>query len=83
MTGSYDLLRLQRPLVRYAACEANNYAGHFSWGMTELDGYNGSDPQPMGTIPSNDYRFLYQIPQMEIANNDAVTAADQNPFKGQ
>ena len=83
VTGSYDLLRLQRPLVRYAACEANNYAGHFSWGMTELDGYNGSDPQPMGTIPSNDYRFLYQIPQMEIANNDAVTAADQNPFKGQ
>ena len=81
--GSYDLLRLQRPLVRYAACAANNYAGHFTWGMTELDGYNGADAQPKGTIPSNDYRFLYQIPQMEIANNEAVTSADQNPFKGQ
>lgn len=83
LTGSYDLLRLQRPLVRKAACAANNYAGHFTWGMTELDGYNGSDAQPTGTIPSNDYRFLYQIPQLEIANNEAVTQADQNPFKGQ
>lgn len=83
VTGSYDLLRLQRPLVRYAASKANNYAGHFSWGMTELDGYNGADEQPVGTIPSNDYRFLYQIPQMEIANNEAVTQEHQNPFKGQ
>jgi len=83
VTGSYDLLRLQKPLVRYAACAANNYAGHFSWGMTELDGYNGADTQPVGTIPSNDYRFLCQIPQMEIANNDAISTSDQNPIKGQ
>lgn len=82
VTGSYDLLRLQKPLVRYAACETNP-AGHFSWGMTELDGYNGSDAAPKGTIPSNDYRFICQIPQMEIVNNDAVTQADQNPIKGQ
>ena len=83
VVGSYDLLRLQKPLVRYGASAANNYAGHFPWGLTELDGYNGADTQPQGTIPSNDYRFLCQIPQMEIANNEAVTAADQNPMKGQ
>lgn len=82
LTGSYDLLRLQKPLVRYEATAANP-AGHFTWGMTELDGYNGSDAAPKGTIPSNDYRFLCQIPQLEIVNNEAVTEADQNPFKGQ
>ena len=83
VTGSYDLLRLQRPLVRYGASAANNYAGHFPWGLTEMDGYNGADSQPQGTIPSNDYRFLCQIPQMEIANNEAVSSSDQNPIKGQ
>jgi len=82
LTGSYDLLRLQKDLVRYEAC-ATNPAGHFSWGMTEMDGYNGADAQPKGTIPSNDYRFLCQIPQLEIANNALVTEADQNPYKGQ
>ena len=83
VTGSYDLLRLQKPLVRKAACAANNFAGHFSWGMTELDGYNGAAAEPQGTIPSNDYRFITQIPQLEITNNAKVTEADQNPFKGQ
>ena len=82
LTGSYDLLRLQKPLVRKAAC-ATNPAGHFTWGMTELDGYNGSDAEPQGTIPSNDYRFICQIPQMELVNNEAISNADQNPYKGQ
>ena len=82
VVGSYDLLRLQKPLVRIAACPANNYAGHFLWGMTELDGYNGADEVPQGTIPSNDYRFLVQIPQLEMANNTAISDADQNPLRG-
>jgi hypothetical protein len=51
--------------------------------MTELDGYNGADEAPMGTLPSNDYRFICQIPQLEITTNDAITEADQNPFEGQ
>lgn len=82
LTGSYDLLRLQKDLVRYEATDSNP-AGHFSWGMTELDGYNGADEAPMGTLPSNDYRFICQIPQLEITTNDAITEADQNPFEGQ
>ena len=83
VTGSYDLLRLQKPLVRKEACAANNYAGHFSWGMTNLDGYNGADAQPQGTLPSNDYRFICQIPQLELTNNRAISESDQNPFRGQ
>ena len=82
VTGSYDLLRLQKPLIRYAAT-ASNPAGHFSWGLTELDGYNGADKQPVGRLESNDYRFICQIPQLEITNNEAVSQSDQNPFKGQ
>lgn len=82
LTGSYDLLRLQKPLLRKEATAANP-AGHFSWGLTELDGYNGVDAEPQGTLPSNDYRFICQIPQMELVNNKAISEADQNPFKGQ
>lgn len=82
LTGSYDLLRLQKDLVRKGA-SATNPAGHFSWGLTELDGYNGSDAEPTGTLKSNDYRFLCQIPQLEMVNNEAVSESDQNPFKGQ
>ena len=82
VVGAYDLLRLQKPLVRYAAT-AKNPAGHFSWGLAQLDGYKGSDAEPVGTLPSNDYRFLMQIPQMEIANNESVSTSDQNPFSGQ
>ncbi len=82
VTGIYDLLRLQQPLVRYGSTKANP-AGHYSWGMAQLDGYNGSDAQPKGTLASNDYRFIMQIPQLEIANNEAVSESDQNPFRGQ
>ena len=82
VTGTYDLLRLQKPLVRYAATSSNP-AGHYSWGLLYLDGYNASDAQPMGTLPSNDYRFINQIPELELTNNTAISEADQNPFSGQ
>jgi hypothetical protein len=82
VAGMYDLLRLQKPLVR--KCETASYPeGHYTWGMTNLDGYLPTDGQPIGTIPSNDYRFICQIPQMEMVNNEALTESDQNPFKGQ
>ncbi|MDR3093034.1 MAG: RagB/SusD family nutrient uptake outer membrane protein [Bacteroidales bacterium] len=83
VTGMYDLLRLQKPLVRYGA-STTNPAGHFSWAFQSMDGYNGSDAQPTGQIPSNDYRFICQIPQLEFANNKAVNEqTEQNPFSGQ
>lgn len=82
VTGTYDLLRLQKPLVRYAA-SSTNPAGHFSYAMLYLDGYNGADAQPTGTLPSNDYRFINQIPELELTNNDAISQSDQNPFSGQ
>lgn len=82
VTGTYDLLRLQKPLVRYAATSSNP-AGHYSWGLLYLDGYNASDAQPIGTLPSNDYRFINQIPELELTNNTAISEADQNPFSGQ
>ncbi len=77
VTGMYDLLRLQQPLYRYESS-----AGHYSWGMTYLDGYNASDEEPYGMLPSNDYRFICQIPKLEIANNEAISDSDQNPFSG-
>jgi hypothetical protein len=82
VTGMYDLLRLQKPLVRFGA-STSNPAGHFSWGLQNMDGYNGSDAEPKGTLLSNDYRFISQIPQVEFANNNAISeATDQNPFSG-
>ena len=82
VTGIYDLLRLQQPLVRYGACSSNP-GGHFSSGLANLDGYNGSDAEPKGILPSNDYRFIIQIPHKEFSNNSAISEADQNPFSGQ
>lgn len=82
VTGMYDLLRLQKPLYRYGATTAEP-AGHFSLGMLYLDGYNAADAQPVGFLPSNDYRFICQIPELEMANNEAISASDQNPFSGQ
>jgi len=82
VAGIYDLLRLQKPLVR--KCETAAYPeGHYTWGVTNLDGYNPADVQPTGTIPSNDYRFICQIPQMEMVNNEVLTENDQNPYQGQ
>ena len=51
--------------------------------MMYLDNFNASDAQPYGYLPSNDYRFICQIPQLELANNEVISNADQNPFSGQ
>jgi hypothetical protein len=77
VTGMYDLLRLQKPLYRYESS-----TGHYSWGLSYLNDYNASDAAPYGWLPSNDYRFICQIPQMELANNSAISEKDQNPFSG-
>lgn len=81
-TGMYDLVRLQKPLIRYMACDANNNAGHFRWGVQYLDRFNISDPQPIGYLESNDYHFFCQIPESELLTNRAISEKDQNPFKG-
>lgn len=81
VTGLYDLLRLQKPLVRYQ--ETSTYKeGHYTWGVSFLNGYVANAAAPMGTFPSNDYRLICQIPQLEIVNNEALTEADQNPYSG-
>lgn len=50
--------------------------------MMYLDNYNASNTAPYGYLPSNDYRFISQIPQLEMSNNEAISATDQNPFRG-
>lgn len=81
VTGMYDLMRLQKPLYRYAAT-SEDPAGHFSLGLNFLDNYNPTDKAPYGYLPSNDYRFLYQIPQLEFTQNTEISESEQNPFKG-
>jgi len=79
----YDYVRLQRDLVRYEET-AEHPDWHFPRGMTNLDGYNGSDARPSGRMPSNDYRWFCQIPTDEFSNNTAINSeTDQNPFRGQ
>lgn len=34
-------------------------------------------------LASNDYRFIFQIPQRELQLNGALSESDQNPFSGQ
>lgn len=82
IVGMYDLTRLQKPLIRYGEW-AGHEAGHYSWGLKNLNNYAPTEAQPYGTYPSNDYRFFCQIPEIELTNNDALTEADQNPFSGQ
>lgn len=79
--GFYDLVRLQKNLVRYGVSDANP-GGHYVWGLQYLNGYNSSETQPTAHLESNDYRFFCQIPQMEILNNDAISESDQNPWSG-
>ncbi|MDR2272199.1 MAG: RagB/SusD family nutrient uptake outer membrane protein [Sphingobacterium sp.] len=82
VTGLYDLLRLQKPLTRIQ--ETPTYVeGHYTWGMKNLYGWDPKSPNPTGTIPSNDYRFICQIPQLEMTRNTALTEKDQNPSEGQ
>jgi hypothetical protein len=81
-TGFYDLVRLQKPLIRIGE-SATNPAGHYSWGLRYLNGYNASAAEPSASLASNDYRFFCQIPQLEILGNNAISEADQNPFSGQ
>ena len=81
VTGQYDMVRLQKDLVRYVATAANP-AEHYSWGVEQFDGYNPSDAAPKGILPSNDYRWFFQIPQDEMSYNNAISSADQNPFSG-
>jgi hypothetical protein len=78
ITGMYDLVRLQKDLVRYAATESNP-AGHFPWGLTNLDPVSTG----VAKMPSNDYRYFCQIPIIELANNNAISLSDQNPSRGQ
>lgn len=81
VTGLYDLLRLKKPLVRYQ--ETPTYVeGHYTWGVSFLDGYVANSANPTGTFGSNDYRLICQIPQLEIVNNEALSEADQNPYSG-
>lgn len=81
-SGFYDLVRLQKRLVRQGI-SATNPGGHYVWGLQYLNGYNASEAQPSAYLESNDYRFFCQIPQMEILNNEAVSESDQNPWSGQ
>jgi hypothetical protein len=79
VTGMYDLVRLQKDLVRYEDTDANP-GGHFFWGLTNLDAAGDH----VAKLPSNDYRFFCQIPTVEFANNRALDPLkDQNPSKGQ
>jgi len=81
-SGFYDLVRLQKRLVRYGE-SATNPGGHYVWGLQYINGYNASDAQPIGYLESNDYHFFCQIPQLELVSNTAISQADQNPFSGQ
>ena len=81
VTGLYDLLRLQKPLIRYQET-ASYKEGHYTWGVSYLNGYVANSANPTGTFASNDYRLLCQIPQLEIVNNDALSESDQNPYSG-
>lgn len=81
VTGQYDLVRLQKDLVRYAATDAKPWE-HYYWGVQYLDGYNAGDTEPKGVLPSNDYRWFFQIPSDEFSYNTAITQDDQNPFSG-
>jgi hypothetical protein len=79
VTGMYDLLRLQKDLIRHVE-SATNPSGHFTWGLTNLDEIDNLT----GKMPSNDYRYICQIPLMEFTNNSATDASkEQNPPRGQ
>jgi hypothetical protein len=79
VTGMYDNVRLKKDMIRYGET-ADNPAGHFFWGLTNLDPVGPN----VAKMPSNDYRYFCQIPTLEFANNTAIDeSTDQNPFSGQ
>lgn len=80
-SGFYDLVRLQKKLVRVGASK-DNPGGHYVWGMQYLNGYSATSANPTAYLESNDYRFFCQIPQLEILSNGAISEADQNPYSG-
>jgi hypothetical protein len=78
VTGMYDLVRLQKDLIRKVQSDTNP-AGHFLWGTTNLDKVDDATWK----MPSNDYRYFCQIPLAEFANNSAIDeSVDQNPITG-
>lgn len=80
VTGQYDLVRLQKSLTRKGVTD-DNPGGHYPYGVNQFDGYSAADP--IGTLPSNDYRWFFQIPDAEFSYNTAIDATrDQNPFSG-
>ena len=79
VTGQFDLVRLQKDLFRKGTT-SDNPAGHYVYGVNQFDGYTAANPQ--GTLPSNDYRWFFQIPQAEFSYNTAISYSDQNPFSG-
>lgn len=80
VTGQYDLVRLQKSLTRKGVT-SDNPGGHYPYGVNQFDGYSAANP--VGTLPSNDYRWFFQIPQDEFSYNTAIDVTkDQNPFSG-
>lgn len=79
VTGQYDLVRLQKDLYRKGTT-ADNPGGHYVYGVNQFDGYTATNPE--GVMPSNDYRWFFQIPDSELSYNTEITQADQNPFSG-
>jgi hypothetical protein len=74
VAGLLDLLRLQKPMIRRG--------DHFDFGMANLNTFTYKGETVRG-FESNDYRMIFQVPDREIQLNEAITAADQNPFSGQ
>jgi hypothetical protein len=44
--------------------------------------YDGSNHMVKANVPAGSWRFIYQLPQTEIDNNDELTSDDQNPLAG-
>lgn len=86
LTGAYDLLRLDRELVRHIqvgeGASIKNKGRHLTQCTTYMDGFKPGDADPVAKLPANDYRFICQIPELEIANNEAIDQSCQNPEKG-
>jgi hypothetical protein len=74
VAGLLDLLRLQKPMIRKG--------DHFNFGMANLNTFSYKGETVQG-FESNDYRMIFQVPDREIQLNEAINAADQNPFSGQ